>query len=44
MLPNILEFFRNLPQKFCMICGSKIEEQSECYSNVCHSCIGLKDL
>ena len=27
MLENIVEFFRNLPEKICVKCGEKIEEQ-----------------
>ncbi|MFS8651694.1 MAG: protein YhfH [Caldibacillus sp.] len=40
MLANIVEFFRNLPPKLCMKCGKKIEEQHDCYGNICYSCIG----
>jgi len=41
---HILEFYWNLPPKLCVSCGSVIDEQSECYSNICHSCLGLKDI
>ena len=38
MLENVVEFFKNLPDKICASCGDKIEEQSECYSNNCEKC------
>ncbi|MED3661039.1 protein YhfH [Ureibacillus sp. FSL K6-8385] len=38
MLENIVEFFKNLPDKVCVKCGEKIEEQSECYTNTCEKC------
>ncbi|MHA6258299.1 protein YhfH [Sporosarcina sp. CAU 1771] len=38
MIENIIEFFRNLPAKNCVICGEEIEEQHECYSNKCDTC------
>jgi len=38
MLENIVEFFKNLPDKICVKCGEKIEEQSECYTNTCEKC------
>lgn len=44
MILSILEFFQNLPSKYCQKCGEEIEEQHECYGNVCHKCIGLKDM
>lgn len=44
MIQSIVEFFKNLPAKHCQHCGEQIEEQAECYGNVCHHCIGLKDL
>jgi formylmethanofuran dehydrogenase subunit E len=44
MIQSIVEFFKNLPAKHCQHCGEQIEEQAECYGNVCHQCIGLKDL
>ncbi|WP_082087915.1 protein YhfH [Domibacillus indicus] len=43
MLTNIVEFFKNLPAKQCASCGSHIEEQHDCYSNVCTDCTS-KDL
>jgi len=38
MIESIVEFFRNLPAKACDVCGEKIEEQHECYSNKCDEC------
>ncbi|PZX04930.1 YhfH-like protein [Psychrobacillus insolitus] len=38
MIENVLEFFRNLPEKKCATCGEKIEEQHECYGNTCDKC------
>lgn len=39
MLIDVLEFFRNLPKKSCKECGFTINEQSECYTTVCESCL-----
>jgi len=44
MLGKITEFFRNLPSKKCAECGKKIEEQHECYGNICNNCIKVNDL
>ncbi|RPK00385.1 hypothetical protein EH11_02568 [Bacillus subtilis] len=44
MLGKITEFFRNLPSKKCAECGKKIEEQHECYGNICNDCIKVNDL
>lgn len=41
MLENVVEFFKNLPEKHCTECGEKIEEQSECYANTCEKCNSL---
>ncbi|WP_082798910.1 protein YhfH [Metasolibacillus sp. FSL H7-0170] len=41
MLENVVEFFRNLPEKTCVQCGNKMEEQSECYSHSCENCSSL---
>lgn len=41
MLENVVEFFKNLPEKNCAECGEKIEEQSECYANTCEKCNSL---
>ncbi|GEL05304.1 YhfH family protein [Rummeliibacillus sp. G93] len=38
MLENVVEFFKNLPDKHCVECGEKIDEQSECYANTCEHC------
>ncbi|GIO25708.1 protein YhfH [Ornithinibacillus bavariensis] len=38
MITNILEFFRNLPPKKCQQCGRKINEQADCYINICEEC------
>lgn len=39
MLENVVEFFKNLPKKSCVKCGSTMEEQSECYSHHCEDCL-----
>ncbi|MFJ7745653.1 protein YhfH [Peribacillus sp. NPDC097295] len=39
MIQSSVEFFKNLPQKQCMDCGKKIEEQHECYGNQCDHCL-----
>lgn len=44
MILSIIEFFNKLPAKQCHKCGNKIEEQAECYGNICHKCIGYKDM
>lgn len=41
MLESVVEFFKNLPDKVCVQCGEKIEEQSECYSSTCDKCNSL---
>lgn len=41
MLENVVEFFKNLPDKVCAQCGDKIEEQSECYGSHCEKCNSL---
>ncbi|WP_367576247.1 protein YhfH [Bacillus sp. FJAT-27445] len=35
---NPIEFFRNLPQKECSLCGGSIQEQAESYQCECDSC------
>ncbi|UOR13188.1 protein YhfH [Halobacillus amylolyticus] len=35
---NVLEFFRNLPKKQCASCGNVIQEQADCYGNLCDEC------
>ncbi|WP_018662376.1 protein YhfH [Heyndrickxia acidiproducens] len=42
MVQSILDFFRNLPDKYCVECGEKIEEQFDCYSNTCCKCLHVK--
>ncbi len=37
-MENVLEFFRNLPQKVCKVCGEHIHEKADCYGNVCDEC------
>ena len=44
MIQNILDFFKNLPEKLCSECGKPIEEQHECYGNKCDRCLGVTDL
>lgn len=38
MVESIVEFYKNLPPKTCATCEIELEEQHECYSNICHSC------
>lgn len=33
-----LEFYRKLSKKMCAVCGHEMEEQAECYLNVCKDC------
>ncbi|QHS24400.1 YhfH family protein [Virgibacillus sp. MSP4-1] len=33
-----MEFFRNLPSKKCVKCGSQIHEKADCYGNICDDC------
>ncbi|MFC0523530.1 protein YhfH [Pontibacillus salicampi] len=35
---NALEFFKNLPDKKCSKCGNTIQEQADCYGNLCEEC------
>ncbi|PRP55898.1 YhfH family protein [Bacillus halotolerans] len=44
MLGKITEFFRNLPSKKCAECGKKIDEQHECYGNICNDCTKVSDM
>ncbi|QPC46008.1 protein YhfH [Mangrovibacillus cuniculi] len=44
MLTNVMEFFRELPKKTCTKCGEHIEEQHECYGNVCDHCLDVKEI
>lgn len=38
MIRSSSEFFRNLPGKCCSKCGNTIEEQADCYINICEEC------
>lgn len=38
MLPNVNEFFSNLPQKRCSKCGDVMVELSECHTHLCEEC------
>jgi hypothetical protein len=42
MLSNVVDFFRNLPPKYCTDCGEEMEEQHECYGSKCDSCLKVK--
>ncbi|MEG7335204.1 protein YhfH [Bacillus vallismortis] len=44
MLEKMTDFFRNLPPKKCAECGKKIDEQHECYINICSDCIKINDM
>ncbi|MGG3449520.1 MULTISPECIES: protein YhfH [Bacillaceae] len=44
MIKSIVEFFKNLPAKECANCGLYIEEQHDCYSNICPTCSNIKDI
>lgn len=35
---NIIEFFRNLPKKYCSHCGIAMNEKADCYGNICDDC------
>ncbi|WP_343752027.1 protein YhfH [Lentibacillus halophilus] len=35
---NIVEFFRNLPEKKCHHCGHTMHEKADCYGNLCDEC------
>lgn len=39
MIQKNMDFFRNLPPKICVECGSRIKEQHESYMNVCEHCL-----
>lgn len=38
MLIPVQTFFNSLPEKSCNRCGQSIEEQADCYQNICNSC------
>ncbi len=42
MIP-VVEFFENLPEKYCARCGSVIQEQADCYNTVCHECADARN-
>ncbi len=44
MITSIVEFLKTYQQSNAKKCGEPIEEQAECYGNVCQHCIGLKDI
>ncbi|WP_217585989.1 protein YhfH [Lentibacillus saliphilus] len=35
---NVVEFFRNLPNKKCHVCMNDITEKADCYGNICDDC------
>jgi len=35
---NVIEFFRNLPEKICHHCGHPMFEKADCYGNICDEC------
>jgi len=35
---NVIEFFRNLPEKICRECGHAMNEKADCYINICDEC------
>lgn len=38
-MQEVVEFFKNLPEKTCQECGTVIkEEQCECYVTTCEKC------
>nr|WP_064971740.1 protein YhfH [Ornithinibacillus californiensis] len=37
-MKSVLEFFRNLPKRKCQKCGLDINEQADCYINICEEC------
>ena len=36
-----LTFYQTIEKKECSACGCTMEEQSECYINVCNSCLPI---
>lgn len=44
MLGSIVDFFKNLPAKHCSNCGDTMDEQHDCYTDKCNTCLGLTDL
>lgn len=39
MIMKSTEFFKNLPPKQCVDCGTEIKEQHESYLNQCEHCL-----
>lgn len=37
-MKNVVEFFRSLPKKKCHHCGNEMNEQADCYGNLCDEC------
>lgn len=38
-MQDVVEFFRNLPEKTCKECGGRMQEdQCECYTTTCEKC------
>nr|WP_198134439.1 protein YhfH [Pontibacillus litoralis] len=35
---NVMEFFKSLPKKKCTKCNNAIQEQADCYGNICEEC------
>lgn len=36
----VVDFFRTLPAKVCTECNHPLEEQADCYPNICPECEG----
>ncbi|THD16824.1 YhfH family protein [Anoxybacillus ayderensis] len=41
MLEKMSEFYKKSPPKTCCECGKEMEEQHECYGNVCVHCLNV---
>lgn len=39
-----LTFYQTIEKKNCTKCGCKMEEQAECYIEVCDACLPVKAL
>ncbi|AXI08739.1 YhfH family protein [Oceanobacillus arenosus] len=37
-MENVIEFFKNLPNRKCDVCGQDIVEKADCYGHVCDEC------
>lgn len=44
MLESVTEFFKNLPPKLCSKCGEAVEEQHECYGDICDKCLEVTEI